>query len=335
MDTIRSCILGVLMVVALGFCLVTGAEATEKQQETGMSFTYGNKVPENQLKEGAFFDLLVAQGQEQVLETDLTNLTNQDLTINVSVSNATTTGAGVIDYGPSQDQHTANLTHGLTDILEAPASIKLPKNGKTTLKMTLKIPAESIKGVVLGGIHLQQEVDQMKPLKDSVSVTNQYAYIFSVSIRETEDIPAFVFESAGATVDPNNKSIVNVNVSNQVPRIIKGMIVETLVTPKNSEEVLAEQRLENAKMAPNSMMSIPLEVALASGDYQMKTIVKVGGESWQWVDDFTIEEKKGQNQVLEVRQEVKTSKVNWFGILVLAGVLILGTGILYTVTIKN
>lgn len=159
MDTIRSCILGVLMVVALGFCLVTGAEATEKQQETGMSFTYGNEVPENQLKEGAFFDLLVAQGQEQVLETDLTNLTNQDLIINVSVSNATTTGAGVIDYGPSQDQHTANLTHGLTGILEAPASIKLPKNGKATLKMTLKMPAQSIKGVVLGGIHLQQEVD--------------------------------------------------------------------------------------------------------------------------------------------------------------------------------
>lgn len=335
MRVIKRSILGALTIAGLGFCLTTGADAAEQNEETGMSFTYANKVPENQLKEGDFFDLKMEKGQAQVLETELTNLTDQDLIINVSINNATTTGAGVIDYGPSEQPNTENLAYGLTDILKAPASVKLPKNGKTTLKMTLKMPTDSIQGVILGGVQLEQEVDETKTLNESVSINNQYAYIYSVSIRETEELPAFAFESMDTTVEAKSKPIVSLNFSNQAPRIIKEMTVETLVTPKDSEKVLGEQRLEKVKMAPNSVMSIPLDVELDSGEYQTKTTVKVGDESWQWVEDFTIEAEKADKPAVETSQDATKQNSSWLIIVVIVGLLIVGTGVLYIVIIKN
>lgn len=335
MRGIRNCMLGVLTIVGLGFCSVMGAEAAEKNEETGMSFTYANKVPDNQLKEGNFFDLMMAKGQEQVLETELTNLTDQDLIINVSINNATTSEAGVIDYGPSEQRNTENLSYGLKDILKVPASVTLPKNGKTTLKLSLKMPTESIQGVILGGVQLEQEVDERETLKESVSINNQYAYVYSVSIRETEEVPAFAFESGDTTVDVKGEPIASLNFSNQAPRIIKDMTVETLVTPKDSEKVLGEQRLEKAKMAPNSVISIPLDVALDSGEYQTKTTVKVGDESWQWVEDFTVEAEKSDKPAAEISQDEPKRNNSGLIIVSILSLLIIGTGVLYFVIVKR
>lgn len=326
---INQVVLSGLLVLSLFLNFGELAKAAEKNQETGMGFTYVNKTPDNQLKEGNFFDLMMEKGQEQVLETELTNLTDQDLTINVIVSNATTTEAGVIDYGPSQHK----TTWGLRDLIEAPTSVKLPKNGKTTLKLALKMPAESIPGVVLGGIQLQQVMAGSETTKDAVSINNQYAYVYSVSLRETEEVPDFAFESAATSVDSKNQ--LSLNFSNQAARIIKGMTVETVVTAKDSEEVLGEQRLEELKMAPNSTIKIPLAIELGSGDYQTKTTVKVEDKSWQWVEDFSIDVQKATPKVTKISPESTPKSFNWLPLVIISGLLIMGTGVLYLVIIKN
>ncbi|WP_314062826.1 WxL protein peptidoglycan domain-containing protein [uncultured Vagococcus sp.] len=328
-------LLGALGFMSLCFGFVGTVKATEKKEETGMGFTYVNKVPENQVKEGNFFDLMMVKGQEQVLETDLTNLTDQDITINVSVSNATTTEAGVIDYSPSQLLNTANLTYGLTDVIEAPERVTIPKNGKTTLKLRLKMPAEEIQGVILGGIQLQQAMPQSKTSKETVSINNEYAYVYSVSLREMKEESPFDFKSNATKVNAKDQSIVSLNFSNEAPRIIKGMTVETLVTPRDSDEVLEERRFEEMKMAPNSVISIPLDVALPSGDYRTKTTVKVEDESWEWVEEFSVGETKPVRQTVESSPESADKSFNWLPLVIIASALVIGTGVLYMVIIKN
>ncbi|MBP1039448.1 DUF916 domain-containing protein [Vagococcus sp. BWB3-3] len=297
-----------------------------------MSFTYVNKVPENQIKKGNFFDLMMSKGQEQVLETELTNLTDQDLTINVIVSNATTTEGGVIDYGPSEQLNTENLAYGLTDLIEAPASVKLPKNGRAVLKLTLKMPDESVSGVILGGVQLQQEIDKAQASNGAVSINNQYAYVYSISLREREEVPALDFISEPTAF--KNKQVV-FSFSNQAARIVKEMTVEMVVTPKDSAEVLGETRLEKLKMAPNSIIKLPLNVDLSSGDYQTKTTVTVDDKSWQWVEDFTVQVETSTPKVVEKTSETEARAINWLPVGIIASLLIVGTGILYIVFVRN
>ncbi len=306
--------------------------ASEKKEESGMSFIYVNKVPYNQIKEGDFFDLMMVKGQEQVLETELINLTDQDLTINVIVSNATTTEGGVIDYGPSQQLNTENLSYGLSDLIEAPTSVKIPKNGKTTLKMKLTMPDESVSGVVLGGVQLQQEMDEAQASKGAVSINNQYAYVYSVSLRETEEVPAFDFDSESTTFEDDQ---VIFSFSNQAARIVKGMTVEMVVTPKDSAEVLGESRLEKLKMAPNSIIKLPLNVDLSSGAYQTKTTVTVDDQSWQWVEDFTVQAETSTSKIAKKINEAEGHTFNWLPVGIIASLLIVGTGILYIVFVRN
>lgn len=319
------CLLGLI-----GLTLPVMAE----EQEGGMSFTYTNKQPDNQLKAGNYFDLLMTPGQEQVLETELVNLSDEDLTINVIVSNATTTELGVIDYGPNKQANTENLTYGLADLVTAPKSIELPKNGKATLKLQVKMPEEAIPGVVLGGIQLQQELANQETKEQILAVNNQYAYVYSLSLRENEDLPAFEFQSQATTVKSiNGQTEIAVNMANLAPRIIKEMGIETIVTPKESEKVLAEQSLKDAKMAPNSIISLPLALGeLGSGEYQTTTTVEVGDERWKWVEAFTVEKTEATQPVVE--QEKQQKQAIWLPVFIIASVLIVGTGVLYIVIRK-
>lgn len=324
-----------LLLLAMSLSLVTSPVALA--QETGMGFTYRNVLPKNQVKKttGDYFDLKVKPGQQQALETQLTNETSEELTVQINVNNAGTNSSGEIDYSLSKNKLEAAPVV-LSEILTAPNQVTLKPKETQKLKLMLDVPKEKFDGVVLGSVHLKElkKKDNQSEVKSKqVSVENDYAYVYSVRLRETDKLAKQNFEGLSSTSSDNQ---VYVNFLNDSPNLVKDMSVEILLQPKESEEVISELNVKNYRMAPFSTISIPLssDVALKPGEkYQTTTKVRVDEQEWDLKSEVTIGEDavNNQSELFDHRRNSQKKKIPVLLLFILFTMTLL---IIYIILIK-
>lgn len=330
----RLCLFSLLVTLFVSYSTTGLAKTVESAK--GIGFSYRNMVPDNQIGEGNYFDLLVKPGQKQTLVTEIRNDSQESITIKVSVADAKTTETGLIEFGPSDLKNTKGLKVKLTELLEGPKEIKLKKGESKQLKMVLTIPKKSFEGMILGGIELQK-VTKDKPSQNKVKISNQYVYVYSISLRESKDggtgKPA-MSENDSSFVIAGGQGKAKASFNNDTPTIVRGMTVESYVTSKESAEVLAENKLTDMKMAPYSQLdfAIPL-INPQAGSYLTHTKVTLGNQEWKWDKPFEITQKETAEKATYAHPE-KKAKISFAVVIMIVVAVIIGTAVIYAIIWK-
>ncbi|MDA9472334.1 DUF916 and DUF3324 domain-containing protein [Enterococcus sp. 5H] len=276
-----------------------------KQESTNLigGLSYEVLYPENQgNKNLGYFDLTMQPGQEQIVSLKLYNSLSQELTVQIRLSTAKTNSIGKVEYGPSDLKEEDSLINDFTEIVKGPTKVTIPAKGSKQVDLVISLPKDSFNGLIAGGI-------QLKPLRDDVTddqkkkdiVVNEFAFLVGMLLRigDTNNIKPELKLNQTYIAFKDGKSHLFVNISNIRPVFVEGMSVAIQVRKNNKQKDLFEYQGKDLRMAPNSIIDLPIDLAdkgITAGMYtaQINVSTKTGGH-WSWTEDFKVNKLEADN----------------------------------------
>ena len=138
----------------LGFYLPISGYA----QEGDVEFSVKAIIPDNQIDtKKSYFDLRMKPKQKQEIETILYNSSDKEITINISVHNATTNQNGLIVYEQDSKIDPSLKVPLNTIVTVSDQKITIPAYRSKTITATIEMPDEEFDGMILGGLHFEKE----------------------------------------------------------------------------------------------------------------------------------------------------------------------------------
>lgn len=297
------------------------------------NFSVIPQIPDNQLSEGkSYFDLLLKKGEKQTLKVDLTNSSNEDITITTVLNSTTTNINGVVEYGLNKIKPDDSLIYNLKDYAKLPKEVKIPKKGKKTLEIELTSPSEAFDGVMAGGITFKEK---KKPEKEEsegsgLSIKNEFSYMVALLMRQTKTkvLPNVnLLKAFPAQV--NARNVLNATLQNNQATFINQVKISTAIKKRGKTEVMYETTKPGLQIAPNSRFDFPTPLEgkeLKAGKYTMSVVVWGGkhadgkykdekGETYRyrWVLDKDFEITKDEAEDLNSKDvDIKPSYTVWY-----------------------
>lgn len=282
-----------------------------------LQFAYETVLPENQKGDGRYFDLRMTPGQEQKVQIMLTNRADQEQTIEVSLNGTKTNSNGVLEYGPSALKNDASLKYDFKDIVKGPSEVTLGPNETKPLELTIKMPATSYDGKIVGGIYLKSKPtkEEEEANEKAKGVINEYAFLVGMMLQETDE-PVTVDLKLNKVYAglSNYRNSVFANFSNIKAEYLNNMTVEMEVMAKGSDAILYDTKKADMKMAPNSMIEFPLELngdEMVAGDYKAHILVTSGKQKWEWTKDFKITNEEADKYNAQDVSLIQEAGINW------------------------
>jgi len=313
----------------LGLFMLTGIESYASE----LKFSVEPELPENQVTDKhTYFDLLTKPKQKQTLTLHLRNDTDKDVVVEPKINAATTNINGVVEYGESNTKLDKTAPYDLTEVVvPGEEEVKIPAKGSHDLKLKVQMPEKSFKGVLAGGITLQEK-DQGKEKNDEkdkqdkgLAIENKYAYEVAILLQESED--KVVQDLSLEDVAPgqvNARNVINAKLKNPKATYINQLAVKAKITKKGSKDPLYTSEKKDMQMAPNTSFKYPISLEgekLKPGNYKLTMKATSSEEEWSFTKDFEIkaEDAKKYNE-----KDVTIEDDNYFWWYVgLASVLIL------------
>lgn len=305
-------VLGTLLLAICGYQQVAHAE--------NVGYTVNAVLPKNQDDSAAtYFALRVKPKQQQKLSVVISNQTKSASKFKVSVNQAITNDNGVIDYSQSHPTLDQSLKVGIKDIFakQSLPTVTVPGKKSKTVTVQLKMPAKKLNGMVLGGINVQKVTNTDQKAKKGVNITNSFAYVIGVRLRESavNVAPNMTLLSVKAG-QSNSLNQVNAKLQNPEPGIMSNLKVKAKVTAQGSDKVILQNEKSNLAMAPNSSFNYALPFGnknLKAGTYTLTLDATAqGGYKWHFVRNFTITAKQLNQLANKYNQPQQKSYFWWF-----------------------
>ncbi|MFC6261363.1 DUF916 and DUF3324 domain-containing protein [Levilactobacillus fujinensis] len=316
------------ILMLLGAIFVFGSWGQAVAHADGVGFSVAAQLPKNQDdKSVTYFALRVKPNQKQKLGIIIANSGKKKATFQYGVNQSITNDNGVIDYSNHNPKKDSSLKIGISDIFIGSRSQKvtIPAKSKKVVYVTYKMPADKIKGMILGGVFVKKMGSTKGNSSKGVNIKNQFAYVIGVRLRESS-----------AYVGPNMKlntvkagqinayNQVQANLQNPEPGIMSNLKIKAKVTKQGESKTVLSNEKANMAMAPNSNFnySIPWgDTKLAAGDYTLTLDASAkGGYTWHFVKNFSIT----QAQINSLKNKINTpQQKNYFWWFVAGGILIL------------
>ncbi|OJG74020.1 hypothetical protein RV12_GL000368 [Enterococcus quebecensis] len=265
--------------------------------------SYEIQYPENQKNKNlGYFDLTMKPGQEQKVSLKLYNSLSKDLSVQVSLNTAKTNSIGKVEYGPNNLKEDVSLTNKFIDIVKGPTKVVIPPKSSKQVEMMISLPKGTANGLIAGGIQLKPSVNNPTNKQEKKDiVVNEFAFLVGMLLRvgDTSSIKPSVTLNKTYIAFKDNKSQLFINISNTCPVYVEGMSVDVQVRKANKQKVLFEYKKKGMRMAPNSMIDLPVDLAdkgMRAGKYsaQINVTSKHGG-NWSWTEDFMINTLEAKN----------------------------------------
>lgn len=323
-------IITVVLGIVFFFFLPLSVRGESQQEELPINFSYQNRIPKNQNVKGNYFDLLVKPETIQTLVTEVSNLSQKDIVVKVMINDAKTTAQGLIEYGPNKLKSVGESELTLTNILKGPSEIELKKGETKEIEFQLKMPKKEFKGVILGGIQLQ-EVKKEIARQEETKLENEYAYIFSVSVRETKEKADLQFSHERSYYENDlHDGKVKVMINNDSQEIAKEIKLESQVTSIETGEIVAELKRNEIKIAPMSIMAVELPYPNAKiGKYKVVNVMTINDRKLEFESEFEIKDKNLKGKGNKVVAVTKTK--SWLPSIIIGTIILLGSGALYVI----
>lgn len=260
-----------------------------------LDFSVRTILPNNQRSEDtSYFDLRVEPGEVYHLEVELTNDTNQEVTVITAANSAITNDNGVADYSHKKTEKDSSAEVTFSEISKMPEEITLPPNSKKIVECILTMPEQLFDGYILGGLYFEQKEGASEESKKNaiVAVGNRFSYIIGVLLSETdkEVKPELALNDVRATKSNGNNQVI-MNIQNKQAAMIKNLTVDAELYYENEEKARYENHQANLVMAPNTNFNYQIDLknqVLASGNYKVKIKANDGMKDWHWEKNFQV-----------------------------------------------
>ncbi|NKC68420.1 DUF916 and DUF3324 domain-containing protein [Vagococcus fluvialis] len=313
-------ITGLLLFLAL--TINTYANETEKNV---VGFNYKIEYPENQVKgENGYFDLLNEPGKEQIVNIELSNDGQKDVTVNLSVNGTKTNSNGVLEYGPTDIENDQSLKFPFEKLVSTQEKVEIPSGGTKKVPIKIQMPETSFDGIILGGIHMKKEDVTGDKTSQGATVRNTYSYIVAMRLQNTEKKikPDIKFNKAKGD-QRNYRNSVAINLSNTTGSLVKDKLdIETQITKRDSKEVLYERKQTGMSIAPNSQMDFYTSMGgekMEPGNYSAHVLAIIGEDRWEETLDFKITKEEADKYNKRDVGLVQDRGLDWKIIILIVG----------------
>lgn len=264
-----------------------------------VSYSVEALIPENQIDQRqSYFDLNMKPNQKQELAVLIHNNEHEEITVLLSVNNATTNSNGLVIY-EEKEEFDPSLKVPLNEILRfKEEEVTIPAGKSKTVTAELEMPEEEYDGIILGGFQFEKVMEE-EEASEGVNIQNKYVYVIGVQLSENRDevLPDLHLNSIRPNL-VNHRTAVVANIQNSEPVLIKNMKVNASVYKKGKKDVLKEKKQEEINMAPNSNMDIIIDwdnKALEPGTYLLEMEALHEEEIWKWKEEFVIEKEDAKD----------------------------------------
>ena len=268
-------------------------------------------------KKQTYFDLRVEPGRTEELEVEIQNNTDKEITVLVNANTAITNDNGVIDYSQKELEKDTSLVHNFSELTKVEPEIKLAGKEVKTIKISIAVPKESFDGIILGGLHFSQKIDEKEKSDDTgVQVENRFSYVIGVRLSETDEAlkPNINLLEVGAG-QKNYRNTILAKIQNDQSILLNGIEVEAYVyEAKNTKDAIYYNKETDLEMAPNSSFSFGISTnnnAFKTGKYILKMTVKAKEEEFKFEKEFEIKSNEAQKLNDEAVELVEVSNDSW------------------------
>ncbi|MBK5491839.1 DUF916 and DUF3324 domain-containing protein [Bacillus sp. TH13] len=289
-------------------------------------------IPDNQIdKQKTYFNLKMEPNQKQTLTIQLKNDTEKDVVIEPKIHSATTNLNGVIEYGPTKIKRDSTLPYELGELIQTDKEVTVPAKGSKDLQLQVTMPEQEFKGILAGGITLEEKKADEKnkqDTKEGLSIENKYAYVVGITLQENDEKVKQDLKLPDVKAGQvNARNVINATLHNPTSTYINKFEVDAVITKKGKTEELYTSKKQNMQIAPNSNFDFPIALngeKLEPGTYTVHVKAKSSEEAWEFKKDFTIKDEEAK-QFNEKDVSIEEPNYLWYivGLLfiLLAGLL--------------
>lgn len=276
-------------------------------------------LPDNQIdKNVSYFDIEMAQGDEQVLPVILYNSSNHPVRVVVDRHFAATNSNGVITYDGSIKKSDKSMIYPFEKISHiTQKEVTVPPSQSTIVHISVKAPHQNFDGIILGGIYIKQKPTDNNT-NQGVQIQNQYAYAIAVQIREKDNNmkvkPELKLNNVKATTIDKHTGA-QTDFVNPTATIIKNLKFKGAIYKQDSDDILYERKVDDFDVAPNSLFHFPImfeNQKIKPGKYTFKGSAQNKDHQWTFEKNFTVTNKEAQqanDDAVELNQGIS---VWWF-----------------------
>lgn len=290
------------LVVLILFPLTSYAEDTKEskritENEKRAGFTVQAVLPENQINDRiGYYHLLMTPEQKQTIEVKIMNTSAEKQTYKVEVINAATNKNGLITYDERDKKPDKSMKLPI-DKVAKPKTKEVSVDGYSEGKAEIDIqtPKESFQGILLGGIRISLKSEEKEDDSKGMSVKNTYGYAIGLILTEQNFAPVYgetdlKLVKLKPEIDYGSK-VLEASIQNPHPEAMQKLTAEGKIVRKGQKKSLADNKLENVKIAPNSVFPFQVDWGMqdvSAGDYTFIGKIKGETKTWDFKQDFTI-----------------------------------------------
>ncbi|UOO46390.1 DUF916 and DUF3324 domain-containing protein [Enterococcus casseliflavus] len=282
-------------IVRLIFLFILFGSWSQLAEASSPGFSVKAVLPESQTNQQvSYFDITLKPKQEEILKIQVSNHSNEELTLEIDVNTATTNSNGVINYGFSDEEPDESLEINFAEIVDLEErTLKLDPRESRTMEIKVNMPENSFDGILLGGITVSEQM-----LDTDSQISNRFSYSLAVVINQTNNEILPTVDLAKVELENrNSRSFVVGTIQNQAAMILNDVYVEAQVFKKEHDKPIYSEARSDMRMAPNSTLAFGISTGtkpLMAGDYRLKLFVSSGEEEWEFEKYFKISEKEAR-----------------------------------------
>ena len=290
------------------FPLTSYAEDTKESQgitenEKRAGFTVQAVLPENQINDRvSFYHLLVQPEQKQTIEVKIMNNSEKNQTYKVEVINAATNRNGLITYDERDKKPDESMKLPIANVAKPKnkeVSVEAFSEGKA--EVDIQVPSDTFSGILLGGIRISLKSDETEEESKGMSVKNTYGYAIGLVLTEQDSAPIYgetelKLQKLQPEIDYGSK-VLEASIQNPHPEAMQNLTAEGKIVRKKQKKALADNKLENVKIAPNSVFPFQVDWGMqevSAGEYTFIGKIKGETKTWNFEQDFTITREMAQ-----------------------------------------
>lgn len=286
----------ILISFFISLCCVT--KVTGHAQTT--RFTVTPELPQNQVSDVSYFDLLVNHETEQNLTVALHNTSLDPLTIKASALNSYTASTGIIAY---QAEQTAEENQGISfsELIENPRqTIQLAPGESYQVHFTLSMKGKEFAGEILGVFAFEEEPSETT---ESQQTNLQANYKIQQGVRLRQNVatmpdPQLSLINSEAA-ERNGSAALKSSIRNSQPTAFGKISVKTIIREQDSGNKVGGFSAENFQIAPNSVLELFSafdQNILEPGTYLLR--IELNAPKGTWVfEDSVVGDRKQANLI--------------------------------------
>lgn len=244
----------------------------------------------------SYFDLLMGPGEKTILSINIIN--NDDITqhYTASINRAVTNINTIIDYSQTTSTDMIGLNENFDlrrMVTPQDQKVTIAGHQKKEVQFEVTMPKEVLKGVLLGGVYVRQEVES----KVSNGYTNRFNFVTTLLVRQLNDLVKADLNLNKVSVKADNVGVINANISNKTSAYLTDLTTTgSLFKSDEQDKALVMSKQKSRSIAPNTNFDYQLPVGnkkIKPGRYilDLTIVSKKTNQTWHWRETLTISDK--------------------------------------------